>query len=253
MVVIFTFDDGRKDAFNASVVLKSFGLNGTFFITTGFVDGSYHTNDFGKNRKPLSKQEILEMEGMGMEIASHGDKHVMEEKDFAISKQKIDGWINNKGKIGFSVPFSKYTEESIKHFITEDIKYIRIGRNKKCYSFSNKIKYLLNLFIPIQPFFNSFNRFNIITNDNYDKYILCSVVVNKSTKPKQIINFLKGLKNVECYVIFMFHSIVESPTNKWEYGLSNFSNILKWCKDEKISSLTMNEFVNKMENNYEKK
>lgn len=69
--VFITFDDGRKDNFaNAFLTLKGADLKATFFVTTGFVDKTFVTNDFGEGRAPLSVEELQMMKMGGWKLAA---------------------------------------------------------------------------------------------------------------------------------------------------------------------------------------
>lgn len=61
MKIVFSFDDGRDDAAKAADILYKHGLNGSFHITTGFVDGSFKTDAFGIGRTPLTVDQINAM------------------------------------------------------------------------------------------------------------------------------------------------------------------------------------------------
>lgn len=239
--VVFTFDDGRDDSFVAAEILSSFGLVGTFFVTTGFVDGSFSTDAFGKGRRPVSVSELRHMKQLGMEIASHGDKHITSAADFSSSFEKLQNWdliVDNK--CGFSIPNSKTTTQEISFLMKKcgsNISYIRGGRHQNCYTSNNKIRYLLyNSFFKFQHIYDSFNKNNVLKS--IDKKIIPSVVVKKRTSARNIINFISTLTDGEC-VVLMFHSVVESPKNEWEYSTNNFVKICSFLHEHKIGCQTL--------------
>ena len=43
MRIVFSFDDGRSDAYDAYKMMAKYELRGRFHITTGFIDGTYTT------------------------------------------------------------------------------------------------------------------------------------------------------------------------------------------------------------------
>ena len=229
MIVSLSFDDGRSDSYEAYQILKSYKLKATFHITSGFIDGTYSTNNFGINRKPLTIDQIKEMNINGMEISSHGDKHVMESDDFKKSYKKICEWtVQNEG-IGFSVPNSSYSNESLENFIKQNkkcISFVRVGRDERCYSLFSKVCYLLESITHFQCFYNSFNKFNLMTTVN--PYKIVSLIVTKRTKPRNLISFIKKYNHSNTRLVLMFHSIVESPKNKWEYSTKNFNRICEF-------------------------
>ena len=245
MKVIFSFDDGRADAINAAKILTKYGLKGTFHITTGFIDKSFLTKDFGEDTKPLTKKDIEWILDNGMEISSHGDKHIMSIEDFNCSFEKICGYYSTKKKpntIGFSVPNSKYTQKELDSFVEgtkHKLSYVRVGRSPRCYDFIGKIQYVLYSITHLQSFYNSFNKNNLLIDIN--KNLLFSVVVKKNDRAKTIINFIKKYSNKNCVAIFMLHSVVETPRNVWEYSIHEFEQIACYIKSENISCLTLEE------------
>lgn len=246
MDIVFSFDDGRIDAFDSSKILAKYHLVGTFHITTGFIDGSFVTNAFGANRMPLSPTMILDMHRLGMEISSHGDSHILDSNDFLVSSRKLNDYTHENNIYGFSVPNSAYNDSALSEFISNTgdmLKYVRVGRNKKCYSFYNKVRYFLYHKFHFFGCFKRFNEFNLIYSVNC--FELFSLVVKNDTKIEHIIKFLKGLKDQDCSLIFMFHSIVDKPQDPWEYSLHDFEKLCSFIEKEKINVLTMDEMVKK--------
>ena len=66
--VVLTFDDGYRDHYeHAFPLLKKYGMRGTFFITTDFIN-------FG-NPNHLTWEMVKEMSAAGMDIESHARTH----------------------------------------------------------------------------------------------------------------------------------------------------------------------------------
>lgn len=236
MTIVFSFDDGRSDAFEAAIILSKYNLVGSFHVTTGFVDGTLMTDAFGIHRKPLTIEQLLEMKNKGMEISSHGDRHIMDDEDFAISFNKLQkfGLIGNN--VGFSVPNSSFTEKELTKFITqnkEKLSYVRVGRSEKCYSFHSKIHYVLYHIFHNQFSYDTFNKYNVI--HNFDKFKINSAVVLDDSKARNIIKFINKHKDDEATLVLMFHSIVDNPTNKWEYSKSEFIKICNYVSNNCVT------------------
>ena len=243
MRIVFSFDDGRQDAFVAYQLLKKHGLKGSFHITTGFIDGSFATDAFGINRAPLSNDQILEMHNNGMDISSHGDRHVMDSTDFISSIQKLKNWGIDHPKIGFSVPNSDYTAEELEVFVAEnrnDISYVRVGRDKHCYSFWSKVSYVLYHITHFQYFYNAFNKYNLL--DSINAFEIHSLVVLSDCHAKNLIRFIDKYNGKDVTLVLMFHSIVDSPNNKWEYSSDEFDKICGYvscsCENVTLRELT---------------
>ena len=224
MRIVLSFDDGRLDTFTeAFPILKDNGLTASVHITTGFIDGSFKTDEFGKGMKPIPIGALKEMFDYGIDISSHGDFHKMEANDFFKSKEKLSLWTSSDCKIGFSVPNSSASEAEIKEFINEtsgDPLYVRVGRDKSCRSFINKINYIFYKLFHFQVSFNSFNKNNI--NYSLDKFYIKSCVIKRHTRAKSIIKFIKKYSRKDCVFVLMFHSVLEKPTNDWEWDKKEF-------------------------------
>ena len=246
MKVIFTFDDGRDDSYYAYTILKKYQLRGTFFVTTGFIDGTFATDKFGIGRKPITINQLKEMFDNDMEIASHGDKHLTETEDFKISYAKLKKWGFVDNKVGFSIPNSK--AQDIKKFYEENkslIYYIRKGRNERCYLIKNKIKYLFYKLFNAQNAFNSFNSLNV---NNIGATLFNSIVIKDYTNPKSLKNFLKIMYKKNVVVVLMFHSIVPSSRNSWEWNSGNFEELCRFIRDNKYENCTLKELMERTTN-----
>lgn len=245
MKLVFSFDDGRDDFIKSALTLNKYNLVGSFHITTGFIDGSFATDAFGIGRKPLSINELKTMKEMGMDVSSHGDKHITEYKDFINSYNKLQNWLDLKGKIGLSVPNSDFTDEQLNDFenkLSDKLTYVRVGRSPKCYSVFGKISYVLYHLLHWQVFFNKFNKSNLIKE--FDKNKIVSLVVKKDTKVKHLVNFIDKYKNENCVLVLMFHSVVENPTNTWEYSEKQFDELCSFVSKNQIKTYTLEELAN---------
>lgn len=233
MNICLSFDDGRIDQYTVAYpILLKYKFPATFFITTGFVDGSFKSDCFGKGRKPISAVGILDMYNSGMEIASHGDKHVMNIDDYNNSINKLKKWGIHYDKYGFSVPNSNYEVETLLDFKAKcktNLQYIRIGRNPICYSLINKIRYLIYNTFHLFASYNRFNKNNLVNFNNGAP--LYSLVIKKSTLSKDIIRFIEMHKNDSCSLIIMFHSVLKKPTNKWEWSEYHFEHLCRYLSE----------------------
>ena len=246
MIICFSFDDGRSDAYVAHKIMVENGIVGTFHVTTGFIDNTFNTDSFGVNRSPLSLRQLQEMKNNGMEISSHGDKHMMNDDDFATSYRKLKEWQLVNDKVGFSVPNSDYSNDELKIFYKNNkssISYIRVGRSSKCYSLSSKVNYALYHVLHLQCFYNIFNKHNVI--EKVDRNKIVSLVIKNDIKAKNIVSFIDKYKNQKnAILVIMFHSIVEQPNNKWEWSIDNFKYLCKYLSSEKeIECLTIEQMI----------
>lgn len=246
MNICLSFDDGRIDSYtNAYRILLSNSLKASFHVTTGFIDKTFITGGFGINRLPLTIENIIEMSSQGMDISSHGDRHVMETNDFKTSIDKLKKWGVEKNRYGFSVPNSKYIRDELSAFVEsnkKDLLYVRVGRNPKCYSLIGKANYLLYKIFKLGCFYNSFNKHNLLKEIN--NYSIYSAVVKKHIKASNIIKFIKKYKNTNYSLVLMFHSITENPNDDWEWSVKSFEELCSFlAKDNSINVLTLEEMV----------
>lgn len=225
--IFITFDDGRKDNFaNAFLILKKAGLKATFFITTGFIDGTFATSDFGEGRDPLSVKELQTMENAGMEIGCHGDKHITEIRDFDTAFKKLQAWGLINERCSFSLPNSFVDKKLFLDFrkrCGSRITNIRGGRNKECYSLFRKMIFATLRIVKTYPAYSCFNMPNVL--DGASKHCPWpSLVIRKEDKLSLLCRFLKDMPQ-GTNIILMFHSIVEKPASTWEWSLPNFKGL----------------------------
>ncbi len=248
MEVCLSFDDGRIDAYDAYQVLKKYKLKASFHITTGFIDGSFKTDSFGIERKPLTMNQLVEMFEGDMDISSHGDRHVMENADFVTSLSKLKKWSLVRGeKVGFSVPNSDYKPDELSKFISSNsdhLSYVRVGRSPKCYSFLSKVNYVLYHTFHLFSSYESFNKHNLINRNELNLDCLYSLVVKCDTKAKHLITFIDRHKTEDVVLIIMLHSIVGNPQNGWEFSLDDFTKLVEYLSSN-VNVVTLKELSDK--------
>jgi hypothetical protein len=237
--IVLSFDDGRPDFFETVFpILKNKSLVATLHLITGGVDNTYNGDPFACGSKRLTIEELLEMKKYGIEISSHGDKHSASLSDYLISFQKMSDWgLLNNNRVGYSIPHSTIDQNDLKTLM--DLQgemrplYIRVGRNKKCYTLSSKMQYFLSYYLHSQKAFCSFNNKNVITD--IDPYDLCSVVIKSKDSVASIERFLGNNASTDKQdklVILMFHSI--GPTNKdpWTWSKEKFEELVTFLANK---------------------
>ncbi len=104
--IALTFDDGWREQYEVAFpLLQKYGFRATFFVVTAHV---------GYPRF-MSWEELAEVRDAGMEIASHGRKHVSlvdaDDKEawreIALSKEKLEEELGVP-VVSFSYPFGGY-------------------------------------------------------------------------------------------------------------------------------------------------
>ena len=98
--------------------------------------------------------------------------------------------------------------------------------------------------------FNKFNNSNIQNIESLNKYAINALVVKKDTRLRSLLTFIKKNQHKkDSFVVLMFHSIVDYPTNAWEWKKDDFIELCKFVEDTiKAGSnrcLTLSELVDK--------
>lgn len=211
--VVLTFDDGREDNYSVAYpIMKHYGLLGTIFVTTGYIDGTWQKDaTWLSAEKPLTIEQLIELKNNHWEIGLHGDRHTTSLQDILISIEKMDNWIGKQEKYGFSMLNSISDKNEFEEFIvgTKDrIKYIRCGRKTNTKLIKSKILYGLYRFLGSKLAYLRFNRCNVLSKENVDINKIYSVIIRKEDNPYMILKFIDSLPD-DSIVIFMLHSIIE--------------------------------------------
>lgn len=104
--VAITFDDGWREQYEVAFpILQKYGMRATFFVSTSYIGYPRFMN----------WEELAEMQEAGMEIASHGRKHISlveaDDKEawreIALSKEKLEEELGVP-VVSFAYPFGGY-------------------------------------------------------------------------------------------------------------------------------------------------
>lgn len=224
-----TFDDGRADNYSTAFpIMQKYGLTGTLFCTTGFVDGTWRKDDdFLSADKPLTIDNMREMETDGWEIALHGDKHITEINDLSTAAAKLKSWGLGKEPYGFSLPRSIVEKEVISEIMSSGkVSYIRRARARETNKLSTKLLFGLYTFLGLDSAYYSFNRPSLNALPLKDKSNLYSIVVRHEDKPEHIAKFAEKADD-NTWIVLMLHSILDenSPlygTDVWNWSAKRF-------------------------------
>lgn len=227
--VSITFDDGRSDNFTTAFpIMRKYGLTGTLFCTTGFVDGTWQKDDdFLSADKPLTVENMREMKAAGWEIALHGDKHKTELEDLNTAAAKLSDWGLGNAPFGFSLPRSVADEAVIREIMsTGNISYIRRARARDTRKLSSKILFGLYTYLGLDFAYNLFNRPNLNLLPSENKSSISSVVIRNEDKTKHITKFVESADD-NTWIVFMFHSILDENhrlygADPWNWSSKRF-------------------------------
>lgn len=253
--IVLTFDDGRGDNYtNVFPVMKKYGLKGTLFITSGYIDKSYTNSDWKSAGEPMSPLEIKEMKDCGFEIGLHGDRHTTDSGDFAVCLEKLKNWnlIEKENPIvGFSIPNSDVKPEKadeLKNDYSKELLYIRKGRECNTEKIHIKLLFAIYNILKFSWAYRLFNLPNIIKSDDTTKPLIPSVVIKRRDSAKMIIKFIKRLPD-NCICVFMLHSILYKTdklynTDGWAWSVDNFDTLCQMLKnDSEIEVVTLKEAI----------
>lgn len=256
--VSFTFDDGRRDNFTyAYPVMKKYGIAGTLFCTTGYIDGTWQKDESWLSAgEAIRIDELKELQQNGWELALHGDKHTTEVEDLKCASQKMAQWGFRNRPIGFSMPNSNIAKEKldavIDRYLGSELLYIRAGRQINTKSFSARALYALYTYGHLQWAYNKFNNVNLTDLSRINKKQIYSVVVRCKDDPEMLARFIEQMPDNTCAVL-MLHSILPEDsqyygTDPWNWSLVRFE---RFCEEidklrnaDKLRVATLEQIVN---------
>lgn len=254
--ISITFDDGREDNYlYAYPIMKKYGLVGTVFCTTGFIDGSWKKpEDWRSAGKAIEIEQLKKMQSEGWEIALHGDKHTTESGDLKVAINKFEEW-GFKKPVGFSMPNSTIENWKLQNVIynhlNKDIMYIRKGRKINTKKLSSKILFGLAQYTSKQFTYDLFNETNLNSIKNIDNKSIYSVVVRNEDDPKKLIKFIDQMPD-NTWCVLMFHSIWPQKhklhgSDPWNWSLEKFryfcAGLKAYKNQNKVKVLTMDNIV----------
>lgn len=230
--ISITFDDGRDDNYTTAFpIMQKYGLTGTLFCTTGFVDGTWQKDDdFLSADKPLTINNMHEMQNAGWEIALHGDKHIAEVNDLNTAAAKLTKWGFGNPPYSFSLPRSIVEDVVIKEILaTGNVSYIRRARARDKKNPITKILFGLYTFMGLDFAYNSFNRPSLNTLPVKDKSSIYSVVIRNEDKPERIARFVQTAED-NTWTVLMFHSILDEnhrlyKSDPWNWSAKRFESL----------------------------
>lgn len=256
--VSFTFDDGRRDNFTyAYPVMKKYGIAGTLFCTTGYIDGTWQKDESWLSAgEAIRIDELKELQQNGWELALHGDKHTTEVEDLKCASHKMAQWGFRNRPIGFSMPNSNIAKEKldavIDRYLGSELLYIRAGRQINTKSFSARALYALYTYGHLQWAYNKFNNVNLTDLSRINKKQIYSVVVRCKDDPEMLARFIEQIPDNTCAVL-MLHSILPEDskhygTDPWNWSVARFEEFCKEIKKlngtGRVETATLEQIVN---------
>lgn len=254
--VVFTFDDGRADQYsNAVKIMKKYGLVGTIYITTGFVDGTLEKDRplfLSSGGLAMTRQAITDCLKCGIEIGSHSDRHTNQTDDIKKSVEKLTKWgVKSPGeKIGFASPSSDIWAGNIKDIRPiKEIKYVRTGRQIRRNGTIYTSLFMLNQILKSKRLFWHLNK-RYVNHPQKKPFLIESVAVRCDTPERHIEYGAKQLQDGECLVL-LFHSILSKndpgyDKDCWYYDIQKFEKVCRYFSGREYQIVTMTEAVDKL-------
>lgn len=124
--VVITFDDGYRSLYTyATPILQRYGFTAVLFLTTSAVgETSYgclsHCTLYPADDRPLTWEELREMQQKGWEIEAHGHRHYghtalqgnLLEEEISLSKQAISDHLQSDSEF-YCYPYGDYNKETM--------------------------------------------------------------------------------------------------------------------------------------------
>ncbi len=260
-LISLSFDDGRVDnykAFKEITIPRKIPV--TLNIITGYIDGDLPTEEWPSGKKPLKKEEVIELSKNPLfEIALHGNTHQNTEQDVRDGRDKLAEWIGSPEdeKWGFASPFSRmpvqeFISPSVPAFFKEDILYMRTGGKKikdrtvrfrnLCMK-ANKVLHIPGLYRIAYP--------NVIMDACKDRVIYSFALFHR-TRYSEVKGLINATVKYKGALTLMLHSIeAESAIDDdWSWDTEKFRQLCDYLaklRDEgKIEILTTKDLYNRI-------
>lgn len=242
--VVLAFDDGRIDQYkNAATILKKHNLVGSFYITTGYVDGTAKNIKLLNKAQPMTIDNVKQIHDWGLEVGSHSDTHVNEISDIMNSIEKLRLWTKQEA-IGFASPHSAICDSNVDKYmeIEHETLYIRSGCQVRREGWVYSLAFVINQNLQSDFLYRLLNQ-RFINRKNAEKKYIDSIAIRNNTKRKQILRFLNDLEDNDCCVL-LFHSILskEEANNYpdcWYYDKDEFERLCLDLKKGNCSVITL--------------
>lgn len=210
--ICLSFDDARSDTYDiAYPIMQKYGLKATVNVVTDYIFNP-NSYKFTAAPKAMTKEQLLEWQQEGYEIAVHGKTHHNTLKDVCDCIEDLKVMGIDVSNIGFASPNSELSLKNIQESGIDTlmqkgtILYIRSGIQIRRKSLLYIIGAAMEKFTHSKRLFWRLNRQNIISSEEVPS-IIPAVAVKDYTKVKQILYLIDHMEDGNICVL-MFHSIL---------------------------------------------
>lgn len=252
--IVLAFDDGRRDQYsNAIRIMNKYGIKGTIYITTGFVDGTIGDREKlfpSSGGEAMTIEQVRKCIELGYEIGAHSNLHTNAVDDIKESLKKLEEWTSDilpiNYKFGFASPSSDIYKDNLEEIkeIWKDVKYIRtsvqIRRNGIWYTMLYIINKLLKSNMLFYILFK--NYYSTVEED-----IIPSIPVKSDTSIRNLKSFIDRMDD-EKICVLLFHSILcrdekEKMNDSWYYDSEKFEELCKYIKNKGYCTCTLESVI----------
>lgn len=237
--IVFSFDDARLDTYTTAYpILKKYGFPFTVNAVSDFVSNEEHYTCFASgSNKSMTREQLIECQNEGNEIACHGHNHKNEVQGVLDNIEALAKFGLDKNLIvGFASPNSYVTERNtygMEKLVENGVlKYVRSGIQIRREGLIYTALSLVERITHSKLLFRYLNRKNIISNIGW---LLPSVAITRYTTVNQVMHLIDKLKDGES-VILMFHSVLNKidvgyGKDDWYFDAEKFDEICKRLKE----------------------
>jgi peptidoglycan/xylan/chitin deacetylase (PgdA/CDA1 family) len=213
--ILFTFDDRYQSVHSlAYQTMKTYGIPGTFYGITSDLDTS----------EILNYSHLDEMYADGWDISSHTVNHVdlstadASTRDYELSQSQQDLIRYKKSSLSMSYPYGAYSNGALEAVS----QYYLLGRTTdRCVFVSHVQNYSYVEPLSIQHTY--------VYNDTPTDYI--ELMINRTIEQNGML-------------VLTFHNIVDGDAIlKYDYPLSNLTNICEYVNECDIQPVTMSSYI----------
>jgi peptidoglycan/xylan/chitin deacetylase (PgdA/CDA1 family) len=207
--VSITFDDGWADTYTkGKPLMDSYGYDATVFVIPKLIG----------TKKYLTQAQVDGLYSSGWDIAGHGDANLWDltAEQLRTELSGVSGYLTAKGYRGsdlYAYPYGALDNETVD--AVND--YFSAGFNINGMN---------------QPFGYA-NRYSL-NRQSLDKW----------TTVAQAKEWIDAAKNDGEWCILNFHTLVNRPSNSYDYSISNFTKILNYLRSSGVEVRTVSDVMN---------
>lgn len=251
--VSLSFDDGRSDTYEIALpILRKYGLSATVNIISDFVLNP-NKYQFKSASNPMSKEQIIEWQNVGYEVACHGSIHKNTRENILKNINELELFGVNVQNIGFASPSSYITEENVKELGILELQkegllfYIRSGIQVRREGWVYIFLSMIEKFTHSKVLYWILNKRSVLKPHNLP-IVLPSVAIKNYHTFKQVKFFIEHVPDGEA-IIIMLHSILHRNnkfygSDYYYWDVNRFELLCEYlAKSSNLKTVTTKELV----------